>query len=897
MTAPAGPPPIFLSHSHQDNSWCRQFVAHLRAALGNVDPRYIFYDESSLQLGDNWLDRIQRELMARPIFLLVLTPRAISSDYVRREVAMALRETVSHPERRLITLKVAECNPNDLAPWLLDYQMADFVSRPFDVTFSGLVGAIRAYNAAWATQHAPQQPQSPAPPPASTPQPGTWAPQASQFQPQPGAWGTASQGQGTAPMPGSQPAQGWTQTPPAASQWSAPPTVAPQPAAPAPQPTKTTDAARAPAPESVPAPAASATPAPPAAADSPQVQMAKKLAKDTHEAFVSDQWVDVLRKGEFAMSLPENAGDAKLVAEVTVAYAFLQRWEQARSLAERALVMNPFRPDVWWSLARAQLAVGDKVAALRSFDSAFATFWLPTLRRAFQLPILRERRRLLMDLQLHDEALAAIEREIEWTKDPDLLRERADLLMRLGLSDDTERDYFQSRFPRRLRDLGFTERQAAGVDLILPPLCDVPAGEFLMGSDPDRDPASDDYEQPVYPITVADVQIARYPVTVAEYARFVRSGGPVPSVPGGGSLSVPWEEQLKCPDKPVVCVSWRNAIAYTEWLADMTGEPWRLPTEAEWEKAARWDVAARQARIYPWGDTWDMARCNNLESDMGEMIAIGNVPAGASPYGVQEMMGNVSQWCSSIYRRYPYTLRDNREKLDEPGSRIIRGSSYSAGAKFCRAAVRNASRPDDADKKTGFRLARGPMPGGAQASRVTTSVAAGAGAAPVAGVAPSATPGQQLAHEAHIAFRAGQWAEAAGKGEQALAQPENAANADLAIEVAQAYVALQQWQQACTAAQHALKIDTFRAEAWQALGQGQRQLGQANEAFSSYDRALAIAPADNRALRIALLTDQRILLMEQQRWREAFSVLEEEIRLGAADQERLQLRESLMRQM
>ncbi|MGH2514893.1 MAG: hypothetical protein ACRDHP_04490, partial [Ktedonobacterales bacterium] len=74
-------------------------------------------------------------------------------------------------------------------------------------------------------------------------------------------------------------------------------------------------------------------------------------------------------------------------------------------------------------------------------------------------------------------------------------------------------------------------------------------------------------------------------------------------------------------------------------------------------------------------------------------------------------------------------------------------------------------------------------------------------------------------------------------------------------------------------------------------------LGKSNEALSSYDRALAVAPDGNRALRIALLTDQRGLYMEQQRWRDAFSVLEEEIRLGAADHERLQLRETLMRQM
>ncbi|MGH2516336.1 MAG: SUMF1/EgtB/PvdO family nonheme iron enzyme, partial [Ktedonobacterales bacterium] len=800
--APVPPPPIFLSHAHQDNSWCRQFVAHLRTALGNADPNYIFYDENSLQLGDNWLDRIQRELMARPIFLLVLTPRAITSDYVRREVALALRETVSHPERRLITLKVADCNPNDLAPWLLDYQMADFVSRPFDVTFAGLVGAIRAYNADWAVKHAPQPP--------AQPQPGGWGPPQ---QPDPRAGGSPPWNPGQPPAPqftGQPPTPAAPAQQPAAYGWSAPPAVAPQPQ-PVSQP-----------PTPVPAPPQTAPSAPAAASpDSPQAQMAKKLAKDTHDAYVGDQWVDVLRKGDFAMSLPENAGDARLCAEVTVANAFTQRWEQTRALAQRTLAMNPFYPEVWWSLARAQLVAGEKDVALHSFDGAFATFWIPTLRRAFQLPILRDRRGLLMDLQLYDEALSAIEREIDWTKDPDLLRERADLLMRLGISDDTEGDYFQRQFPRRLRELGFMERQVSGIDLIVPPLCDVPGGEFQMGSDPDRDPLADEIEQPVYSIPVADFQIARFPVTVAEYTRFVRAGGPEPSVPGGGNLAKPWDEQLKYPDKPVVCVSWRNAMAYAGWLADLTGELWRLPTEAEWEKAARWDAAAHQSYTYPWGDTWNAGRCNNGETGPGDVIQIGLFPGSASPCGAQEMVGSVNQWCTSLNRRYPYTLRDNRENLDDPGSRVARGSAYSAQPRFCRANARlGGGRPDSADKGTGFRLARGPMPGSAQGARASSGTTAGAGATPEAAAQQPTTPGQQLAREAHLAFRAGQWADAAAKGEQALALPENAANIELTIEVAQAYVASQQWSQACAAAQRALALDPFRAEAWQALGQG-----------------------------------------------------------------------------
>src|SRR5262249_2779754 len=158
--------------------------------------------------------------------------------------------------------------------------------------------------------------------------------------------------------------------------------------------------------------------------------------------------------------------------------------------------------------------------------------------------------------------------------------------------------------PPRLARLGYQGLAPGGVAALVPPTCAVSAGEFLMGSDPKRDRAAWDDERPQHRVTLPGYEIARYPVTVAEYVRFVRAAGP-----GSPRNQLTWEQQLDGrPDHPVVNVSWRDAVAYAAWLARATGRPWRLPSEAEWEKAARWD--GRAARIYPWGDAFDGARCN-----------------------------------------------------------------------------------------------------------------------------------------------------------------------------------------------------------------------------------------------------------------------------------------------
>jgi formylglycine-generating enzyme required for sulfatase activity len=234
----------------------------------------------------------------------------------------------------------------------------------------------------------------------------------------------------------------------------------------------------------------------------------------------------------------------------------------------------------------------------------------------------------------------------------------------------------RDHFPPRLEQLGFIAHKNGSIGYILPPLCSVAAGEFLMGSDPKKDSGAYDDEKPQHTVRLSGYQIARHPVTVAEYACFVRAGHKGPS---------DWQQQLGTLDHPVVNVSWDDATAYAAWLKQQAGQPWRLPTEAEWEKAVRWDPAARRARIYPWGDTFDAHRANTTGKGTP---SVGSYPSGASAYGIQGASGTLWEWTSSLKKPLPYSPSDGRERTEPDDNRVLRGGSWDATPRNARAAYR-----------------------------------------------------------------------------------------------------------------------------------------------------------------------------------------------------------------
>ena len=127
-------------------------------------------------------------------------------------------------------------------------------------------------------------------------------------------------------------------------------------------------------------------------------------------------------------------------------------------------------------------------------------------------------------------------------------------------------------------------------------------------------------------------------------------------------------------------------MAYCRWLSEVTGMPYRLPSEAEWEKASR----GKDGRIYPWGNEWDKSRCNSEEAYRGGTTPVGAYPQGVSPYGLWDMAGNVREWTRSLPYVYPYDPRDGREDEDAKGGRVLRGGSFGDSRRLVRCTFRGA---------------------------------------------------------------------------------------------------------------------------------------------------------------------------------------------------------------
>jgi formylglycine-generating enzyme required for sulfatase activity len=237
----------------------------------------------------------------------------------------------------------------------------------------------------------------------------------------------------------------------------------------------------------------------------------------------------------------------------------------------------------------------------------------------------------------------------------------------------------------------------------------VKGGKFIRGS------KDWDNSKPVKEIDLADFLIGKYPVTNQEFSGFIEANG-YQTKKWWSPEGWQWREKEKVceplfwldrkwngPNFPVVGVSWYEAEAYAKWLSEKTGEIYRLPTEAEWEKAAR----GSDGRKYPWVNQWKKEYCNS-EYQLGRTSPVGIFSKGESPYGCMDMAGNVWEWCADWYEENYYTKSPAKNPTGpENGSnRVIRGGSWNIVAECCVAVFRGYDWPEYRGDDLGFRLVR-----------------------------------------------------------------------------------------------------------------------------------------------------------------------------------------------
>ncbi len=259
--------------------------------------------------------------------------------------------------------------------------------------------------------------------------------------------------------------------------------------------------------------------------------------------------------------------------------------------------------------------------------------------------------------------------------------------------------------------------------------CLVPRGPFWMGESQD---ARYEDEKPQHQVDLPyDFWLAHYPVTVAQYRAFVEASGRPPRD----------ENRLRgLPNHPVVDVTWHDAQAFCTWLTgDWQKRGWlsdgwavRLPSEAEWEKAARGgqqivrvvhsisslkgemqreiqqENNPNSRRVFPWGDEPDPNLANYADTHIGNTSAVGCFPDGASPYGCEDMSGNVWEWTRSVYEQYPYDPNGGRESLQSDAARVLRGGGFNSNEYFVRCAYRLWYVPDALYRFIGFRVVLSP---------------------------------------------------------------------------------------------------------------------------------------------------------------------------------------------
>jgi formylglycine-generating enzyme required for sulfatase activity len=627
---------IFLSYSHFDRPLCERIVRYLSSHLTCTITESIesgislsgvtgslFYDQH-LTTGDSWIRVLGQKIQESPIFILLLSEHSITSPWVRQEIELALTLAQKDPNRQIIPIQLESCDAASLSPFLLTYHMIQLSSSCLDTEFhAAMERTIRIIQGEQNREYSL----------------------------------------------------------------------------------------------------------------APNIQRIQNLSTQLVEGIQQHHWRDAANTGELLLRLtPRNPAVASYLAQ---AYTMLKKTSEALRILDDMISMNPHQSTLWQQKASVymQITPPDISHANQCWDTARAYADSLSLKLAIlseQHNALVAAERWNETIEVCETALE-LDPSIEWfiakinaldilKRYPEALREIRDILQKnictnteillsLWLKraiyahecdpksykteieealiqakkinpqhsriEDTEQHiYFrQPVLPTWLRNKGYMLLTGSqNQEYILPPTVTVPGGIFLMGANP-LDSAATPLEKPHHPINLPTYSIMSYPVTVAEYACAIRAGivlAPEPEKHWNGYVFT-WQVQEQQPEHPVVCITWYEAISYAQWLSLMTGKIWRLPTEAEWEKAAR----GTDGRIYPNGNTWIPNRFNTKELGTNWTLPIGSFE-NASFYGVYDMAGNVYDKTSSRDLPYPYdpSQSENHQGMQEDDLLVVKGGAW-----------------------------------------------------------------------------------------------------------------------------------------------------------------------------------------------------------------------------
>ncbi len=420
-------------------------------------------------------------------------------------------------------------------------------------------------------------------------------------------------------------------------------------------------------------------------------------------------------RAEFRRELIERSGLLRQKSKTTYDFSHLTFQEYFTALDfhrrgdETGLLTH--LGDPWWRevillFVGLQADAGELITRLRLHDLYLAAAALADARPAETVGFETTSRELVKELQQRldsedRERLAAADALAElrgWGAREYLLGRVQDqghpevaLPAALALARATDRATLSSLWPQigpvlRLlhgglgrREGGWDERILMELERLGFPLVRIPAGKFRMGEGREQ-----------HDVELKEYWIGKYPVTNDQFEQYAKETGPQAPT-AWRSASGRGKER-----HPVVNVSWHEALAFCKW-AGLT-----LPSEPEWEKAAR----GTDGRTYPWGNQWDDTKCN--VSGRGT-TAVDEHPGGVGPCGCWDTVGNVWEWTRSLAKGYPYDAGDGREAMDAPGNRVLRGGSWHDSRGFARCAFPYDYTPVDRYDYFGFRVVASPF--------------------------------------------------------------------------------------------------------------------------------------------------------------------------------------------